>query len=79
MEVRDITQTQAEYHTCCISSMEGWENEKVKIPTGEIQEGFLEEVAFAIVLKNEQELNRYRRGRGAGKGIPGRENVTAKA
>lgn len=36
MEVRDITQTQAEYHTCCISSMEGWENEKVKIPTGEI-------------------------------------------
>ena len=36
MEVRDTTQTQAEYHTCCISSMEGWENEKVKIPTGEI-------------------------------------------
>lgn len=59
--------------------MEGWENEKVKIPTSEIQEGFLEEVAFAIVLKNEQELSRYRRGRGAGKGIPGRENLTTKA
>lgn len=61
--------------------MEGWEKEKLTIPAGEIQEGFLEEVAFGIALKNEQELSRYKRGywgrkgqRGRGRG---RENLMA--
>lgn len=51
-EIGDTTQTQAEHHAYCVSSVGGQEM-RYNISTEEIWEGFLEMVAFGIVLKDE--------------------------